>query len=166
MQNKNRELLKVKSNNYWQNIALAVQYLQQEDILSPKVDKTGYCSIRVGSRVKKVKAVDLVYASWYPVKHFTTERIIQIDLNTDNYSPRNLKAISKKVYLALKEALLNLNGALRLAQHPEDQFKVVLEYRENGRRFKRVFEDAEPAKRLLLQKKLQACKVINMYCLV
>lgn len=154
------------SSKYWENIRLAVQYLQQKGQLQLEPDVFGYCSIKVGALEKKFKALDVVYASWYSTAGFTTEKIICIDLNPKNLSPRNLRAISKEDWLSLKEAILNINEALRLVSHPLDQFKVVLEYRKDSRRCKRTFEDSEPAKRLLLQKQLEALKIINKFCTV
>lgn len=155
-----------KQVKYWENIRLAVQYLQQEGQLQLEPDAAGYCSIKVGALEKKLKAADVVYASWYSTVGFTTEKIIYIDLNQKNLNPRNLRAISREDWLILKEAILNINEGLRLVSHPLDQFKVVLEYRKGSRRCKRTFEDAEPAKKLLLQKQLEAFKIINKFCTI
>jgi hypothetical protein len=90
-------------------------------------------------------------------------KVLCLNLNEEDVSLRNLKIVESSAYRDIQIALRNLNGVLRIAQHPEDKHAYHLIWSEYKKECKAVHYDIGSAEEHKRQKEKEFVKFINKY---
>lgn len=92
-------------------------------------------------------------------------KIIQKDKNPNNFQAHNLVAIHRKDFIALKGAIRNLNGELKVLPHKSDTYNSVVRYYNHLTKQAKheVYQDITVAKQRLNALKLEYSKLVNTY---
>lgn len=85
------------------------------------------------------------------------------DLNPLNISLRNLKLISRRDYMKIQRLLRNARKYLKLKNHPEDRYKVKVQWLDfqKGTLMQRSFDDPSGAKTFIRSKMKGLLKELN-----
>lgn len=118
---------------------------------------------RKGKRIKlKANKVAMELISGISIPDNKT--VLHKNLDENDYRLVNLKLISKRTYLAVKEAQRNLSGALKLQPHPRDMFCYILCWKDQGKERKSVIYDVVVAKKMYNKLQLKYAKILSKYC--
>lgn len=92
-------------------------------------------------------------------------KILHRNLDDFDFRARFLKAVHKDVYNKIQEAIRNLDGELKVIEHPEDQYCYILKYKLNGVKRREVISDIAAAKKRELRLRLKFAKIITANCI-
>jgi len=92
------------------------------------------------------------------------QKVLHRNLNEEDCRLCNLSVVSRKVYLLVNEARLNLESRLKLVPHEEDQHTYWLIHRNEGADKKEMIHDIVVAQRRLLKMQLKYAKILSKYC--
>lgn len=85
------------------------------------------------------------------------------DLNSNNFVPENVSAISKTEYKKLKDSIENINGAIKITAHNSNAYMYIIRFKNEGKTVKYVCQDiiqAHKIRRIVLYK---STKILNRY---
>ena len=89
------------------------------------------------------------------------KRVLCHDLNDENIVFRNLKLVDKSVYRDIQIALRNLEGDMKIIQHPVDKHAYKLVWREYKMFRSAVHYDIANAEQDLNRRALELVKFVN-----
>jgi len=119
----------------------------------------------LAKRSFKLKLDRVAYAMAFGEFPKEDYKILHRNLNSQDNRLNNLHAVSRKVFLQIKEAHKNLSSGIRLAPHPMDQFAYVLYWYEGGVERTKLLQDVVPARELQLKLQLKYSKILTKYCI-
>lgn len=91
------------------------------------------------------------------------KRVLCHDLNDENIVFRNLKLVDKSVYRDIQIALRNLEGDMKIIQHPVDKHAYKLVWREHKAFRCTVHYDIASAEHWLNKRSLELVKFVNRH---
>ena len=129
-------------------------------------DAYGMISIYVHAEVKnyKFKLDKLSYELGYERRVPSTHKVLHKNLDEADNRLVNLTTVHRATYRKITEAARNLNGALRIVPHPEDQFSYFVEHYQNCTLKRQLIQDVTLAKKQVLKLQLKFAKFLNRYC--
>ena len=126
-------------------------------------------TVKIDTAVKstklKIKCNKLIWYLMYNKLPRVNQIVLHRNLDSEDYKLSNLCLVQKAEYYTLQESLKNLQGALKLHQHPTDIFSYVLEYRESGRLRREVVSDVVVARKKYSKLRFKFIKFIAKYVL-
>ena len=91
------------------------------------------------------------------------KKVLCHDLNDNNIAFRNLKLVDKQVYRDVQIAIRNLEGELKIIQHPKDKHAYLLVWNEHRRQRTQVHYDIGAAEEAYRSKALELVKFVNRH---
>lgn len=155
------EKIKEKVHYCYQNAVLVMQTgAESTRVLVPDEDQ--FIIFTIDRKRYKCKIHNMV---WYLTKGEIPEGLVVFhrDLCRYNNKIQNLTLVSAAESLKIKEAVRNLETALKVQKHPKDAFSYFIEYRENRVNKKETFQDVDVAKARLVVLQLKFSKVLDPY---
>jgi len=128
-------------------------------------DEDGMICTTVNGIKCKMKYNKLAWYLIYDKLPRVNQIVFHRNLDENDFSMQNLMLLSKTEYNTLQESLKNLQGGLRMYNHPSDVFSYVIEYRLSGRLRKEVISDATVAKSKFSKLQFKFIKFISRYVL-
>jgi hypothetical protein len=116
-------------------------------------------SVRYKLRASKV-AVEL---GWGTTLH-KDKVILHLNLNERDYRLVNLRIITRKVRMLIREAQRNLEGGLRIETNPSRPYTYLIVWKEDKKERATLVQDIIVAKKLLTKMKLKYSKILSKYC--
>jgi hypothetical protein len=113
---------------------------------------------------QKFKLTKLCYSLETGIDCKKEDRVIQKDLNEDNYKFDNLRLMSKEEYAVYKNAFRNINGGICLKIYPLDVYSYKLYWYEDGKQCSRIVGDIVTARREEIKMKLKYTKILSRFC--
>jgi hypothetical protein len=113
---------------------------------------------------QKYKLTKLCYTLETGIECSKTDRVIQKDLNPDNYTFANLRRLTRDEYTRYKMALKNVTGGICLKAHPVDMYNYKLFWYEDGKYKSRIVGDIVSAKREETKARLKYSKILMEFC--
>lgn len=92
-------------------------------------------------------------------------KVLHKNLDEFDFRLRFLKAVHRDLYNRIQEAVRNLDGGLKVIQHPEDQYSYILKYQLDGVERREVIYDITAAKKREMRLRLKFAKIITANCL-
>lgn len=127
-------------------------------------DYQGFVVLYINKKLVKLKIEKLACLVGIGRLPNKNERVLHKNLDTSDIRLCNINIVSKEVFLQVKEARLNLDGALCLVPHDTDQFCYWLCYRDKSIQKRELIHDIVSAKKAFRIRKLQYIKLINKFC--
>ena len=112
----------------------------------------------------KYKLERIAYYLAFGVYPREDQKVLHKNLDDSDNSIKNLSLVSKSVYRQIKEAQKNLEGAIRITPHPEDQFSFILSWYDKGKEVQKTVYDIGIAKRQQVRLQLKYSKILTKYC--
>lgn len=113
----------------------------------------------------KLKASTLAWELGNDKKLSESYRILHRNLDDADNRLCNLMILTRSVYRQVQEAIRNLDGALKLQAHPEDQHSYIITFQDKGSTKKLVVHDIIAAKQRFIRLQLKYAKLLNKYCI-
>ncbi len=92
------------------------------------------------------------------------QKVLHKNLVQSDNRLTNLKLVPAGVYNKIQEAAKNLNGALRVIQHPSDMYNYLVVYFLDKIEKRELKPDIISAQQRLIQLQLVNAKVLSKYC--
>lgn len=130
-------------------------------------DVCGFVSLKSqdGSKRFKMKLDKLAYFLGTGVLPGSYQKILHKNLDESDNALRNLVLLSSADFKKVKEAVRNLEGAIRIVQHPTDKLAHKVYWFEGGVERSKVIHDIVPARRFETRLKLRFSKILHSYCI-
>lgn len=124
-----------------------------------------FCAGTDGIKKKyKLKLDRVAYALAFGISPREDRRILHKNLDTNDNSLSNIILVTRTVFLSVKEAHRNLTQAIKITNHPTDQFNYVVHWIEKNRDKQKVVHDITAARRFMLGLQLKYSKILTKYC--
>lgn len=91
------------------------------------------------------------------------KKVLCHDLDDENIKFRNLKLVDKAAYRDVQIAIRNLEGEMKIVQHPRDKHAYLLIWKEHRRTRNSVHYDKGSADDAFREKELEMVKFINQH---
>jgi len=144
---------KINSNNQ-----IVRQVFPQEDgrLYVPKADNKNHTYKKTS-----VLAWEFLNNKELPKNFFVFHK----NLDTSDFSAYNLIALPKDEYKKLMDAILNLDGILKLIPNEKNPYGCLLRYKLNGKTMYKAFEDIVTAKKAKRAMLINSTKYLHRYTL-
>lgn len=116
----------------------------------------------VGIRQKMLYR-NLAYVLGSGAKIPAGKKVLCHNLNDNDVSFRNLKLVDKQVYRDVQIAIRNLEGELKIVQHPKDKHAYCVVWNEYKRQKSEVYYDIGAAEEAYRAKALEFVKFVNRH---
>lgn len=138
--------------------------LKGDKQLNPDVN--GFVSILLpSSKRMKLKLDKLCYFLGTGIMPGKDHKILHKNLDEEDCSLRNLVLVHSSDFRRVKEAVKNLEGGIKLQQHPVDKLAHKVTWYEGGIQRSKVIHDIVPARRFETRLKLKFSKILTSYCI-
>lgn len=148
---------------YDRNTGIICNKSNSRPVFPHKLDLTIYLWDPEIKLKKKILYKNAAYALAKGAYVDSKNKVLQLDLNLNNYAINNLKIVSKDIYREVLIALRNINGALRITQHKSDMHAYVLSWVEFKSERALTFYDVSAARAAKTIKELEFVKFINQH---
>lgn len=91
------------------------------------------------------------------------KKLLQLDLNSENFAFSNLKLVPVVAYTNVLNALANLASLLKIVQHPNDKHAYLLQWHTLKNTRSVVYHDIAAANAAKTIKTLEFVKIVNKY---
>lgn len=149
---------------YYDSINGALYTVSKNRLLNP--DEFGMVTIYDNESKKKYKMKYSVACWQLANKKLLPKdfKILHKNLDEFDFRLRFLKAVHRNLYNKIQEAVRNLDGGLKIIQHPEDQYSYILKYQLEGTERREVIYDISAAKKREMRLRLKFAKIITANC--
>lgn len=117
----------------------------------------------VGCVRQKMLYRNLAYVLGSGTKIPEGKKVLCHNLNDTDVSFRNLKLVDKQVYRDVQIAIRNLEGELKIIQHPKDKHAYCVVWNEYKRQKSEVHYDIGAAEEAYRNKALEFVKFVNRH---
>ena len=114
---------------------------------------------------RKIKLDVLAWMLFHKQELPNSYKILHKNLDLEDNSAKNLLAILRQEYSKVSEAINNLDGYLKVTLHPSDNYKYVMQYRQDGVERKETYDDIDRARQAENYMKVYFVKLINRYAI-